>query len=150
MNIKRVKQGAKITIFNGIYMMILGVLCIIFAKYNMKLNFNAISQLWGFFSKYNSSISELFIYFNMIIGILLISMGIFIIFLSKLIIKRKEKIVWVILFLGGIITWAGLLSISVILKNILQIALIFFGWFTFVIGMILPIRYYIAKGYREY
>lgn len=150
MNLRRVKQGAKITLFNGIYMILLGLYYIIFAEYNMKLNFDAFSELWGFFSKYNQNVANLFIYFSIITGVLLISLGIFVIYLSNAIIRRKEKITWVILFLAGIIGWAGLLSVSILFKNTVQIVAVFIGWFMFVLGMLIPIDYYITKNYSEY
>jgi len=150
MNIKKVKQGAKITLFNGIYMIALGLFFIFSIEFNMKSNFNAISQLWGFFSKFNPEISYLFFLFNILLGFFLISSGIMTIYLSNFIIKRKEKITWVILFLSGIISWGGLLTISILFKNPLFIILSFIGWLIFIIGMLIPIRYYLEKGYREY
>ena len=150
MNIQKVKQGAKITLYNGIYMIFLGIFLIIFVKFNMKNNFQAISSIWRIFVKYNPGIAQLFFLFNASIGILLISMGIIIIYLSYFIIKRKDKMTWVMLFLSGITSWAGLLVIAILIKNITIIILIFVGWLSFVIGMIIPIRYYIEKRYREY
>jgi len=150
MNIKRVKQGAKITLYNGIYMIFLGIFYIFFSDMNMRNNFNTISKLWGFFTRYNSDISYFFILFNIHIGILLISLGILIIYLSYFIIKRKEKTTWVVLFLSGLITWVGLLTLSILFKNKYQIVLSFIGWLSFVVGMLLPIRYYLEKSYREY
>jgi len=150
MNIRRVKQGAKITLYNGIYMILLGIFFIFFTDYNMKANFNSINQLWGFFSRYNEKIALLFIFFNIVIGILLIAQGVVTIYLSDFIIKRKEKITWVVLFLSGITAWGGLLTISILFRNILLIILSFIGWLGFVIGMLLPIKYYLEKSYREY
>ncbi len=150
MNIHKVKQGAKITYYNGIYMILTGIFFIFFADYNMKQNFNSIEQLWGFFSKFNPEMSYIFYLFNIIIGIFLISQGITITHLSDFIIKRKEKMTWVILFIVGIISWAGLLTITILLKNILLITLAFIGWFMFILGMLLPIQYYLEKSYREY
>ena len=150
MNIKRVKQGARITFYNGIYMIFLGVFYITFSQINMKNNFNAIAQLWGFFTRYNSEISYLFFLFNIIIGLFLISQGIITMYLSDFIIKRKDKFTWVILFFTGLINWAGLLTISILLKNLTLVTLSFVGWLTFIFGMILPIRYYLEKSYREY
>lgn len=150
MKIQRVKQGAKITFYNGIYMILLGLFYIFFIKRNMRINFKVISELWGFFDKYDSNISYLFYLFNIILGIILISNGISIIYLSDFIIKRKEKITWVILFLSGIITWGGLLTISILFKNWLAIVLSGAGWLSFVIGMVLPIKYYFEKNYKEY
>jgi len=150
MNIKRVKQGAKITLYNGIYMILVGIFYIAFIRMNMRSNFSSISQLWGFFSRYNSDISYLFYLFNILIGIFLISHGIIVVYLSDFIIKRKEKMTWVVLFLSGIASWAGLLTVSVLFKNMLLITLSFIGWISFVFGMLLPIRYYLEKKYREY
>ena len=150
MNIQRVKQGALITLYNGIYMIILGALYIIFFKFNMKQNFDAISSVWVLFAKYNPKITFLFLLFSLVIGVLLISLGIVIIYLSHFIYKRKEKMPWVILFISGIISWAGLLGIAIFSKNLLFIILSFIGWLTFVFGMLLPISYYTQKQYREY
>lgn len=150
MNIQTVKQGAKITLYNGIYLILLGILTISLQKFNMTLLFESISELWGFFSTYNPRIANLFFLFNLLTGILLISIGIFIIYLSYFIIKRKEKITWVVLFISGIICWAGLLIISFFLKNWIIISLMAFGWLMFIFGMLMPIRYYIEKEYKEY
>lgn len=150
MNIQRVKQGAKITLYTGYYMILLGIYFIVFEYRNMKINFNSINQLWGFFLRYNPEISYIFLLLNILIGILLISSGIVIIFLSDFVIKRKDKMTWVILFIIGIINWAGLLAISILLQNWLLILSSFLGWLIFIIGMILPIRYYLEKSYREY
>ena len=150
LNIQRVKQGAKITFYNGVYMILLGLIYIIFAKFNMSVNFDSISQLWGFFEKYNPKIANLFILFNFLIGFLIISMGIILIYLSDFIIRRKEKMTWIVLVLIGITGWGSLLIISILSKNIFQIILNFIGWVTFIIGMLLPIRYYLDRGYMEY
>jgi hypothetical protein len=150
MNIKRVKQGAKITLASGIYTILLGIYYISFMKFNMRINFENTKQVWGFFLKYDSDVSHLFFLFNIILGIALISIGIHIIYLSYIVLIRKEKITWVILFLSGIISWTGLLIISILFQNIVQIILSFIGWLVFIIGMILPISYYIEKPYKEY
>lgn len=150
MNIQRVKQGAKITYLNGIYMILLGFFFIFYANKNMKQNFLVIDQLWGFFTKFNPEIAGLFILFNVIMGILLIPSGITITFLSDFIIKRKDKMTWVMLFIVGIIDWVGLLIITILLKNYLLVILSIIGWIIFVIGMLIPIQYYLEKGYREY
>jgi hypothetical protein len=150
MNIQRVKQGAKITFYNGIYMILFGLFLIFFIDFNMNVNFNAIYLLWGFFLKYNWKLSYLFILFNVLIGIILISQGITILYLSDFIIKRKEKMTWVILFLSGITTWAGLLTIFILMKNLILISIVFIGWISFIIGMLIPIKYYLEKPYKEY
>jgi len=150
MNIQKVKQGARITLYNGIYMILFGVFYIWFVDYNMKSSFNAVLELWGFFSRYNPEVAYLFYLFNIIIGLFLISSGVTTIYLSDFIMKRKEKMTWVVLFLSGIISWGGLLIISFLFKNVLLIVLSFIGWFIFIAGMLIPIRYYLEKGYREY
>ena len=150
MNIQKVKQGARITYFNGVYMILLGIFFILFFNLNMKLNFNSINQLWGFFSKFNADISYLFILYNILCGIFLISVGIIIIYLSDFIIKRKDKMAWVILFLFGIINWVSLLIITFLFNNVILITLTFIGWVIFIFGMLLPIQYYLEKSYREY
>ena len=150
MNIQRVKQGAKITLYNGIYMIIFGLFYIGLVNFNMKSNFYVINGIWQLFIKYNPEISNLFIYFNIIIGVFMISMGIIVIYMSYFILKRKEKMTWLILLLSGLIGWAGLLIVSFLMKNKLLIGLSSFGWITFILGMILPLRYYLEKTYREY
>jgi len=150
MNIQKVKQGANITYYNGIYMILFGIFYIIFVKFNMRVNFDSIEQLWGFFSRYSSDISYLFYLFNVLIGLFLISSGINAMFLSDFIIKRKDKMAWVILFVSGLISWVGLLTISVLFKNWSLIVLSFIGWFSFIFGMVLPIQYYLEKNYKEY
>ncbi len=150
MNIQKVKQGSEITLYNGVYMILFGIFYIVFIKFNMSKNFQAISELWGFFIKYNPKIAFLFSLFNILTGFFLISFGIITIYLSDFIKKRKEKMTWVILFISGIISWGGLLIISFLFKNILLIILSLIGWFFFIVGMLLPIRYYLEKGYREY
>lgn len=150
MNIHRVKQGARLTFYNGIYMSLLGLFSIFFNGYIMKTNFRAISELWGFFLRYDKNIANLFLFFIVVLGVIMISNGIFITYLSDYIMKRKEKITWVILFISGIISWVGLLIISILFKNWALIILSSIGWLSFVIGMIIPIRYYLEKSYREY
>lgn len=152
MNIQRVKQGASITFYNGMYMIFLGIFFIFFTNFNMKNNFNGakIGLPWGFFSTYNADVAYLFLLFNIIIGLFLIASGICIMYLSDFIYKRKEKFTWVVLFLSGIIVWAGLLTIFILMKNIILMILIFIGWASFVFGMLIPIQYYLEKEYREY
>src|SRR3989344_6786513 len=150
MNIQKVKQGARITYLNGLYMIFLALFITFFDNMNMKANFNAINQLWGFFSKFNPEISNIFSLYHILIGTLLISSGIIIIYLSDYIIKRKEKMTWVMLFLFGIIEWVSILIISILLKNTILIIITFIGWIMFCLGMLIPIEYYLQKNYREY
>ena len=139
MNIQKVKQGAKITYYNGIFMILFGIYFIAFIALNMKTSFSSINQLWGFFSRFNTEITYLFYLFNILIGILLIAQGITITYLSDFIVKRKDKMTWVILFINGLITWAGLLTITFLLKNLYLMIPSLIGWLTFIIGMLIPI-----------
>ena len=150
MNIQRVKQGARITLYNGVYMIIVGIINIIMMSQIMRQSFRMISELWGFFLRYSPKIAYLFELFNILLAIFMISNGIFMIYLSDFIIKRKEKMTWVVLFISGIVSWAGFLTISILFKNYIMIILSAIGWLSFVIGMILPIKYYLEKNYREY
>jgi uncharacterized phage infection (PIP) family protein YhgE len=150
MNIQRVKQGAKITFYTGVYMIVLGIFFMFFIDLNMRYIFGSTTKLWGFFLKYNWDISYLFYLFNILIGVLLISNGLTISYLSDFIMKRKEKITWVMLFIIGITSWAGLLTVSILFQSIILIILSFIGWLVFIIGMLIPISYYIEKPYREY
>ena len=150
MNIQKVKQGARITLWNGIYMILFGIFQIFFAEYNMENNFKAVQSIWLLFVRYNLKISKLFLLFNISIGILLVSIGVFITYVSYFIIKRKDKLAWVMLFTSGIISWVGLFIISFLFKNLVLIILSLVGWVMFVLGMFIPIRYYLEKSYREY
>ena len=150
MNIQRVKQGAKITYYNGIYMILVGIFYSVFVNLNMQLIFKGMGESWTFFLRYSPKIAGLFFLYNILIGVFMVSNGIFVIYLSDFIIKRKEKITWVILFLSGIVSWVGLLIMSILFKNWTLIIMGAIGWLTFVIGMILPIQYYLEKSYREY
>lgn len=150
MNIQRVKQGAKITLYNGVYIILFGIFHIFFAEYNMKNNFQAIDSIWRLFVKYNPQIYKLFILSNISLGILMVSIGVFILYLSYFIIKRKDKLAWSILLVSGIISWIGLLIISLLFKNWTLIILSSIGFVMFVFGMLLPARYYLEKNYLEY
>ncbi|MGV8152061.1 MAG: hypothetical protein ACP5OG_03195 [Candidatus Nanoarchaeia archaeon] len=150
MNIQKVKQGAKITLYNGVYMSLLGIFFAVFSRFNMESNFKAISLIWQLFVKYNPKIAFLFHILNIVVGSLLVAIGIIIVYLSYFIIKRKEKMTWVILFISGLISWAGLLVSTILIKNYLLVSLTFIGWIMFLIGMLLPIRYYLEKNYKEY
>ena len=131
-------------------MILFGIFYIIFIKFNMNQNFEAISELWGFFAKFNPEITFLFYLFNILIGLFLISTGITIMHLSDFIIKRKDKMTWVILFISGLIAWSGLSIISYLFKNQILIVLSIIGLITFIFGMVLLINYYLEKSYREY
>ncbi len=145
MRIKLINLGSKITLFNGIYAILLGIFFILFSKFLISEYFESFPEVWEILVK--EWISDISQYFLILIytGLLLISFGIFIIYLSVFIIKRKDKLAWAALFLGGIVGWAGLFIVNILAKNWTIMILSFIGWISFVIGMLIPIKYYLQK-----
>jgi hypothetical protein len=148
--VKSIKLGSKITLFNGIYAILLGVFYISLFPWIMKQKFNSIDKIWTIFNRYNPEISDLYIKTFLLSAILIIVLGICIIYLSSFILKRKDKAAWVVLFILGIILWPAILLTDMLNKNIFFIVLSFIGWLSFIIGMIIPIKYYLQKSYNEY
>jgi len=148
--VQSIKFGSKITIFNGIYAILLGIFYISVFPWVIKEKFNSIDKIWAIFSKYNPEISGIYIKSSILSSILIIALGICIIYLSYFILKRKDKTAWIILFVIGLILWPGILLMDILNKNIFFISLSFIGWLMFIIGMLIPIRYYTQKGYNEY
>lgn len=148
--VENIKLGSKITFFNGIYAVLLGILYIAFYPWILNENFKAINKIWQLFYKYNPEISFLYVMSIILKGVLIISLGIAIIYLSNFIIKRKDRPAWIILFIIGIIFWPALLIIEALTKNIYTIIAAFIGWLTFIMGMLIPIRYYLQRSYSEY
>jgi len=148
--VENIKLGSKITFANGIYAILLGFAYIFFFREIMRINFRHVNTTWGFFEKYNPAISSMFLRFFILIGLIIIAVGASIIYLSAIIHRKKEKDMWVVLFTIGIIFWTGLLTIEVLNLNIYTIFLSFLGWLSFIIGMIIPIKYYIEKPYDSY
>lgn len=145
MKLKLIRLGSLITLYNGIYAIFLGFFFIVFNKFLILRYFKSFPEVWEILvRKWLSDISG---YFWIIVytGFLLISFGIFIIYLSVFIIKRKDKLAWVALFLGGISGWVGLFIVNVLAKNWIVVILSFIGWISFVAGMIIPIKYYLQK-----
>jgi hypothetical protein len=149
-NVQTIKLGSKITIFNGIYAILLVIFYISLFPWIMKEKFNAIDKIWTIFNKYNPEISGLYIKSSMLSAVFIIALGICIIYLSYFILKRKDKTAWIILFVIGIILWPCILLVDILNKNIFLIVLSFIGWLMFIIGMLIPIKYYLQKGYNEY
>jgi len=148
--IENIKLGSRITFYNGIYAIIFGLFSILFYNTLMLANFRAIDSVWQVFTKYNPEISSLFFNLALAKAFLLISMGLAIMYLSSYILKKKNKSAWVMLFIIGIIFWAGLLTTEIFNKNVYTITISFIGWISFVIGMLIPISYYTQKSYEEY
>jgi len=148
--VKSIRLGSKITLFNGIYAILLGVFYLSLFPWIMKEKFNAIDKIWSIFNKYNPEISGLYLKISILSSVFIIALGICIIYLSYFILKRKDKTAWIILFVVGIILWPCLLLVDIFDKNIFFIVLSFIGWLSFIIGMLIPIKYYVQKGYNEY
>lgn len=148
--LETIKRGAWITYANGIYAIIMGLLYLIFMKFMLKTNFKAIDVTWQVFAKYNPEINGLFYKLIILKAVFIICIGIAIIYLSANILKRKEKGTWIALFLVGIIFWPTLLTIEIMNQNVYAGIASFIGWFSFIIGMFIPIRYYMDKDYTEY
>lgn len=148
--VENIKKGSWITFYNGIYAMILGILNIALFRYILKMDFRAIDVVQQVFSKYNPALNFMFVKLVILKGIFIFTVGIAIVYLSNYIIKKKDKAAWIILFLIGIIFWPALLAIEVLNKNLYTGIAVFIGWMTFIIGMIIPMKYYLKKDYGEY
>jgi len=150
MRVKLIKLGSLITLYNGIYAILIGGFFVFFSKFLISKYFEEFPEVWDILvKKWISDISQ---YYLIIIytGFLLISFGIFIVYLSFLILKRRDKRSWVVLFLGGIFGWAGLFIVNVLAKNLIVAIVTFIGWISFAIGMIIPIKYYLKKEIPEF
>jgi len=148
--VQNIKVGSRITYLNGIYAIILGLFYIIFFKFIIKINFRKIDAIWQIFEKYNPQISQIFIRLFILKGIFIIALGIILIYLSLYILKKKDKNAWFVLFIIGVLFWASLLVIEIFDKNIYTIIASAVGWIMFIIGMLLPIKYYIEKEEEGY
>ena len=145
MKLRLIKLGSLITFYNGIYAIVFGIFMIFFSQFLIEKYFESFPEVWEILvKKWVSDISQ---YFLILIytGFLLISFGIFIVYLSIFITKRKDKLAWVVLFSGGILGWASLFIVNILAKNIVMIFLSFIGWISFVLGMVIPIKYYLQK-----
>lgn len=143
--IENIKLGALITKINGLYAILLGIAYIAFFEIMMQGIFKTIGDSWGFFDRYNPIISFLIHKQVILIGLLVIAMGICIVYLSSDISRRKEKMPWIVLFVVGIIFWSSFLTIEIFNKNWYAAIPAAIGWFSFIVGMLIPIKYYIEK-----
>jgi len=145
MRIKLIRLGSLITLYNGIYAIVYGILIIIFNKIILSEYFRKIPVSWRIFERSFPVRAKLYSYLLFTHGFFLISLGILIIFLSYFILKKRDKLAWVILFFAGLIIWASLFIINFITGSWLIFILSFIGWASFVLGMLIPIKYYIKK-----
>lgn len=148
--LENIKRGARITLFNGLYAIVLGAFYLIFFGFILKTNFHAINVVWQIFAKYNPAINAFLVQLIVIKGLFVMTLGVAITYLSNYILKKKEKSTWVILFIIGLIFWPSLLTFEILSKNLYTTAMAFFGWITFIIGMVFPIKYYMQREYNEY
>ncbi|MBM3247130.1 hypothetical protein FJZ17_01140 [Candidatus Pacearchaeota archaeon] len=148
--VQNIKRGSRITYLNGVYAIVLGVLYLALFKLIVKMNFRQIDAIWQVFAKYNPEISGLFVRLFLLKGIFIIAIGILITYLSLYILRKKDKNAWFVLFILGVLFWPSLLTIEIFDKNIFTIVAASVGWVMFIIGMLLPIKYYIEKEYTDY
>ena len=149
--VQNIKLGAKITFANGIYAILLGLFYLTFSQFILKINFRSIDGIsWGFFDKFNPAIGSMFIRLFILVSLIIFATGACIIYISYIIGKKKEKDLWIVLFIIGIIFWTGLFIIEALNRNIYTILLSFTGWLWFIIGMLIPIKYYLEKPFDEY
>ena len=97
--LENIKLGARITLLNGIYASLLGIFYLGFFNFILKTDMRAIDVVWQVFAKYNSALNALFIRLMIMKGIFIFSIGIFLIYLSYYILKKKDKGTWATLFI---------------------------------------------------
>jgi len=148
--LEKIKTGSWLTLINGIYAVLFGILYIGFINFILKINFKQIDIVWQVFVKYNYQINYMIARLMILKSIFIIAIGITIIYLSNYIIKKKDKPTWVVLFIIGIIFWPALLTMEFLDNNIYTIVGAFIGWITFIIGMLIPLKYYTQREYSEY
>lgn len=148
--VQNIKKGSWITMYNGIYAMILGIVYICLIDVIIKMNFRAIDAVWQVFAKYNPQLSNMIIRVLILKGFLVFAIGVAIVYLSNYIMKKKDKSAWVVLFIIGLVFWGVLLTVEFLDGNIYTIIAASFGWLTFIIGMLIPLKYYMQKEYIEY
>jgi len=145
MRIRLIRLGSIITLLNGIYAIILGLFFVFYSRFLISGYFKQFPEIWEILvKKWLSDISQ----YNLILiytGLLLVSFGIFIIYLSVFIMRTRDKLAWVVLFSGGIVAWAGLFVANILAKNLIVTIISLVGWVSFIIGMIIPIKYYLRK-----
>jgi len=150
MKIKLIRWGSLMTMYNGIYAIFYGILTLSFSKVILSEYFNSSPVPWRLFASSFPYRANLYYSLLLTSSFFMISLGIFIIYISYFVLKRKDKLAWVILFSGGILSWASLFIISWITGSWIIRVLSFVGWVSFIIGMALPLKYYLKKDYHEF
>jgi len=145
MRTKLIGLGSLITLYNGIYAVAYGLLMIIFGKIVLSEYFRKIPLNWRIFAENFPERAGLHFSLLLIQAFFLISLGVFIVYLSYFILKKRDKLAWVVLFSGGIISWASFFIINVLIGSPVIMIFSFIGWVSFVVGMIIPLKYYIQK-----
>ena len=148
--LERVKWGARITYYNGIYAFILGIVYIAFFEFILKTNFTSLKVVWNVFSQYNPGISYLLVKLVILKGVLVVAVSIIIMYLSSYVYRKKDRTSWLILLIIGIIFWPGLLVMEFLDKNIWTIILTSIGWISFLMGILIPVRYYVIDVQESY
>lgn len=148
--LEKIKRGSWITLINGVYAVLFGILYMALMMFILKINFHKIEIVWQVFVKYNPAINFMIVRLMILKSIFIIAIGIIITYLSNYILRKKEKPAWVILFIVGIIFWPALLTMEFLDGNIYTSIAAFVGWISFIIGMLIPIRYYTQREYDEY
>lgn len=148
--LEKVKWGARLNYYNGIYAFILGIINIAFFEFVLKTNFAAIKVVWSVFSQYNPGISYLLVKLIILKGVLIIAVSIILMYLSSYIYRKKDRTAWLILLIIGIIFWPGLLIMEILDKNLWTIIFVSIGWIVFLIGILIPVRYYVLDLQESY
>lgn len=148
--LQNIKRGAWFTIINGIYAVLFGVLYMTLYGFILKNNFAAIDVVWQVFEKYNPAISSLIIKLLIFKGIFVITIGVLMIYLASNLLRKKDRDTWIMLFIIGLIFWPSLLTFEVLDKNLYTAIAVGIGWVTFIIGMLIPIKYYSHKEFTDY
>lgn len=148
--LESIKRGARTTLFSGVYSILLGIFYIGFFEWIMRSNFRSINVVWQVFSKYNPEITSMLIKLMIIKGLFVIALGVVTVYLSAYILRRKDRATWIVLFVIGLIFWPSILTFEVLDKNWLNVSLVLIGWIIFIVGMLIPIRYYLEMDEEEY
>lgn len=148
--LQNIKLGARITLLNGIYASILGICYLVFFNFILKTNMRVIDVVWQVFAKYNPDLNALYVRLIILKGIFIFALGILIVYLSYHILKKKDKATWIALFIIGLLFWPSLLAFEILDKNIYFITANVIGWITFIIGMLIPFRYFMKEDFEGY